>query len=236
MLPSMWRVGCSAVLLLAGVALAVLGFASPMLPYVTWETAWKRVAIGLILDVSRSMGAVADPDASTTLSRLELLKQAVQELLVSLPSGVRIGVVVFAGVAVPLVPEPTADLQAVLAKIRRLYPEFIINPGSNLAAAIRQGLTLFTAITTDERPDTVALILLSDGDTTLTPELRQVVQRATLPIFALGVGLSQAVRIPDARFPSGVTEDQRGRLVTTAVNDAMLRFIAEQTGGIYTPV
>jgi hypothetical protein len=234
-LPSLWSESQRAVLLLLGVAMAVLGFASPTLPSVTWEPAWERVAIGLLVDVSRSMGALADADDASGASRLDLLKQAVEELLLRLPSGVRVGVIAFAGVAVPLVPEPTADLQAVLAKIRRLHPEFIINPGTNLAAAIRQGVTLFANAPVLQQPDVASLILLSDGDTSITQELRQVVQRSPLPIFVLGTGASYPVHIPDARFASGVIEDQHGRPVTTMVNDALLRFIAEQTGGMYVP-
>jgi Ca-activated chloride channel family protein len=124
-LPSSWKEAGYAGLLLAGVGLAVAGFASPVLPTVTWEPAWERVAVGLLLDVSASMRAPADARDTTGASRLDMLKQAVQELLVHLPSGVRVGVVAFAGVAVPIVPEPSADHQAVMAKIRRLDQTFI---------------------------------------------------------------------------------------------------------------
>ena len=234
-LPSWWRESRRAMLLLTGVALTILGFASPTLPSVTWEPAWERVAIGLVLDVSRSMGALANPEDSTSMSRLDLLKQGVQELLAGLPSGVRVGVIAFAGVPVPIVPEPTADHQAILAKIRRLNQDLIVNPGSNLAAAMQQGLTLFVETAPDKQPGAVSLILLSDGDTSMTQELRKVVQQATLPIFTLGIGAPYPVRIPDARSPSGFMVDQRGLPVTTVVHDALLRSIAEQTGGVYAP-
>jgi Ca-activated chloride channel family protein len=234
-LPSWWRESWRAILLLTGVALALLGFASPSLPTVTWEPAWERVAVGLLLDVSRSMGAPANPEVSSSVSRLDILKQAVQELLTHLPSGVRVGVIAFAGVPVPLVPDPTADHQAVLAKIRRLSQEFIVNPGSNLAAAIRQGLALFAEMAPDERPGAVWLMLMSDGDTGMTPELHKAIQQATLPIFTLGIGAPYPVRVPDVRSPSGFIVDQRGLPVTTVVNDALLRSIAEQTGGVYAP-
>jgi hypothetical protein len=169
------------------------------------------------------------------MSRLDLLRQAVQELLVGLPAGVRVGVIAFAGVPVPLVAEPTADHQAVLAKIRRLTQDLIINPGSNLTAAMQQGLTLFAETAPGVRPGAVSLILFSDGDMGLTQELRKVVQQATLPIYTLGIGAPYPVRIPDTRSPLGFMVDQRGSAVTTAVNDALLRFIAEQTGGLYAP-
>ena len=227
----LWQAG----LLLTSVTWAIIGFASPTLPTVIWEPAWERVAIGLVLDVSRSMGASADPHDPTSVSRLDLLKQAVQELLVTLAGGVRVGVIVFAGVAVPLVPEPTTDYQAVLAKVRRLQPDFIINPGSDLAGAIRQGMTMLVETASKEQPPTMSFILFSDGDTALTQELRTVLQQTRLPIFTLALGSPYPARIPDNRFASRFLEDQRGVPVTTIINEALLRFIAEQTGGLYVP-
>lgn len=234
-LPSLWREIRRVGLLLGSFALAVAGFASPTLPTVAWEPAWERVAIGLLLDVSPSMRAPAAPDTAS-VSRLDMLKQAVQELLERMPGGIRVGVIAFAGVAVPVVPEPGADLQAVMAKVRRLDQTFIANPGTNLTAAIQQGLTLFVDTTLDEHPDTVSLILLGDGDTTVTRELQVVLQQATLPIYTLGIGALQPVRIPDTRSPSGFLTDLHGLPVTTEVNETVLRFVAEQTGGIYYPV
>jgi Ca-activated chloride channel family protein len=234
-LPSLWKEVRRAWLMLGSFALAVAGFASPTLPTVVWEPAWERVAIGLLLDVSPSMRAPAAPD-TTHASRLDTLKQAMQELLEHMPSGVRIGVIAFAGVAVPVVPEPSADLQAVMAKVRRLDQTFIANPGTNLAAAIQQGLTLFVDTTLDEQPDAVSLILLSDGDTIVAQELQVVLHQATLPIYTLGIGALQPVRIPDTRSPSGFLTDRHGLPVTTAVNEVVLRFVAEQTGGAYYPV
>jgi hypothetical protein len=228
---TLWQTG----LLLTSAALAIAGFASPTLPNVIWEPAWERVAIGLLLDVSRSMGAPAEPHDPTSVSRLDLLKHTVQELLIRLPGGVRVGVIVFAGVAVPLVPEPTTDHQAVLAKVRRLHPEFITNPGTDLAGAMRQGMTLLVDTAAQEQLAAMSFILLSDGDTALTPELRTIVQQTPLPIFTLVLGAPYPARIPDPGVPTRFLEDQRGVPVTTTSNEALLRFIAAQTGGRHVP-
>jgi hypothetical protein len=221
--------------LLTSAALAIAGFASPTLPNVIWEPVWERIAIGLLLDVSRSMGAPAEPHDPTSVSRLDLLKHTVQELLIRLPGGVRVGVIVFAGVAVPLVPEPTTDHQAVLAKVRRLHPEFIINPGTDLAGAIRQGMTMLVDTAAQEQLAAKSFILLSDGDTVLTPELRTIVQQTPLPIFTLAFGAPHPARIPDPRVPARFLEDQRRVPITTTSNEALLRFIAAQTGGLHVP-
>lgn len=222
--------------LLSGVALAVFGFASPLLPSVELEPAWQRVAIGLLLDVSPSMRAPANPQTPTGPSRLEVLKQAVQDVLEHLPSGVRVGVIAFAGVSVPVVPEPTTDHQSVIAKIRRLDATFIANPGTNLTAAVQQGLALFADTRLEAQPDTVSLILLGDGDTIVTEVLRQTLQHMSIPIFTLGIGAPQPVRVPAPANHAGVPGRRQEQVFTTAVNASVLRLIAEQTGGQYYPV
>jgi Ca-activated chloride channel family protein len=225
-----------ALCLLGGVAFAVLGFASPLLPGVSLEPAWQRVAIGLLLDVSPSMRAPAEPQMPGGPSRLEVLKQAVQDLLEHLPGGVRVGVIAFAGVSVAVVPEPTADHQAISAKIRRLDPTFIANPGTNLAAAVQQGLDLFADIRLEAQPDTVSLMLLSDGDTIVTAVLRQTLEHMPIPIFTLGIGALQPVRVAASSSRAGVPGRRQGQTFTTAVNASVLRLIADQTGGQYYPV
>lgn len=234
-LPSGWQAAGYGGVLLLGFALSIAGFASPTLPAIVWEPAWERVAIGLLLDVSPSMRAPAEAHDPTGASRLDVLKQAVQELLLHLPGGVRVGVIAFAGVAVPVVAEPSADHQAILAKIRRLDPTFIASPGTNLSAAIQQGFALFTTTTPETQPDVVALLLMGDGDTTRSRSLQTVLRQAKLPIFTLATGTLQPVSIPDAHAVTGLLTDTHGRPVTTAVDETVLRLIAEQTGGRYHP-
>ncbi|GIX48801.1 MAG: hypothetical protein KatS3mg131_3012 [Candidatus Tectimicrobiota bacterium] len=230
-LPSGWREWQSGLSLLAGFVLAVLGFASPMWHRVQWEPAWERVALGLLLDVSRSMDAPALPHAPELGSRLAVMKQAVQELLARLPPGVRIGVVAFAGVAVPLVPEPSADHQAVLAKVRRLDTDFIAHPGTDLAAALREGLALFVD---DEAAAAKALVLLSDGDAAPTPALQAVLDTVSVPIFVLGLGTPQPVALPAAS--GSWPPRQRYASVTTRLNEPLLRLVAARSGGTYYPM
>jgi hypothetical protein len=124
----------------------------------------------------------------------------------------------------------------VLAKIRRLDQTFIANPGTNLAAAIQQGVSLFVDPEADRQPATVSLILLSDGDTVVTRQLQTVLDRVTLPIYTLGIGALQPVPIPDPKSPTGWLTDTRGRPATTALNESLLRLIAERTGGAYYPI
>jgi hypothetical protein len=164
-----------------------------------------------------------------------MLQDVVQELIEHLPDGVRVGVIAFAGVAVPIVPEASADHQAVLAKVRRLDTHFIRNPGSALASAIQQGLALFVDPTQDQQPKTASLILLSDGDTTISRALRRTVEQTPLPIYTLAIGSPRPTYIPDAHAPGGIMVNAQGHPLTTRVNAAVLRFIAERTGGTYYP-
>ena len=234
-LPSRRTAGWHAALLLSSWTLAILGFASPTLPGTTYAPVWERVSIGLLLDVSRSMQAASEPYDPAGPNRLELAQQAVREFITSLPGGIRIGVIAFAGVAVPIVAAPSSDHQAILAKVRRLDTQFIRHPGTALADAIRQGHNLFTDMTTDQPAGAIALILLSDGDTRLTPDLRKAIQQAGLPIHTLGIGAPQPVRLSTSSLPSYPGGSRRHTPLVTTVNAALLRLIAEQTGGRYAP-
>jgi Ca-activated chloride channel homolog len=233
--PSRRTVIWHAALLLSGWTLAILGFASPTLPDTIDLPVWERVSIGILLDVSHSMQAAAEPHDPISPNRLELAQQAVREFITSLPGSVRIGVITFAGVAVPLVAAPSADHQAVLAKVRRLHTQFIRRPGTALADAIRQGYNLFTDMATDQPTGAIALILLSDGDTRLTPDLREAIQQASLPIHTLGIGAPQPVRILASNLPADPRGSRPQTPLVTTVNAALLRLIAEQTGGRYAP-
>ena len=234
-LPSRRTAAWHAVLLLSSWTLAILGFASPTLPGISHSPVWERVSMGLLLDVSRSMQAAAEPHHPAGPNRLELAQQAVREFITSLPAGVRIGVIAFAGVSVPIVAAPSADHQAVLAKVRRLDTHFIRHPGTALADAIRQGHNLFADMSTDQPAGPITLILLSDGDTHLTPNLRSAIQQARLPIHTFGVGAPQPIRLSVSSLPSYSGRSERQTSSITRVNPALLRWIAEQTGGQYAP-
>jgi Ca-activated chloride channel family protein len=235
LLPTRWAESWRALLLLSAYACALFGFASPTVHTLVWEPTWERVSLGLLVDVSPSMGAAASPGSGQEISRLAMLQDVVQDLIEHLPDGVRVGVIAFAGVAVPIVPEASADHQAVLAKVRRLDTHFIRNPGTALSSAIQQGLALFVDPAQGEQPTTASLILLSDGDTTITPSLRRTVTQTSIPIYTLGIGSPRPTRIPDANAPGGFMVNAQGHPLTTRVNAAVLRFIAERTGGTYYP-
>ncbi|MDH3600720.1 MAG: VWA domain-containing protein [Candidatus Tectomicrobia bacterium] len=234
-LPSRRTAGWHAAFLLSSWTLAILGFASPTLPGATGSPVWERASIGLLLDVSRSMQAAAEPHDLAGSNRLELAQQAVREFITSLPSGVRIGVIAFAGVAVPIVATPSADHQAVLAKVWRLHTQFIRHPGTALADAIRQGHNLFAEMPTDQTAGAIILILLSDGDTHLTPDLREAIQQASLPIHTLGIGSPAPARLSTSSLTAHPGGSRRQTPLVTTVNPALLRWIAEQTGGRYAP-
>jgi hypothetical protein len=77
--------------------------------------------------------------------------------------------------------------------------------------------------------------LLSDGDTHLTPDLREAIQQASLPIHTLGIVAPQPVRLSASRLPADSGGDRPQTPLVTTVDAALLRWIAEQTGGRYTP-
>jgi hypothetical protein len=88
---------------------------------------------------------------------------------------------------------------------------------------------------TDQPTSAIALILLSDGDTRLTPALREAIQQASLPIHTLGIGAPQPLRLPAFDLPAYSRGSQSRTPLVSTVNTALLRWIAEQTGGQYAP-
>jgi hypothetical protein len=88
---------------------------------------------------------------------------------------------------------------------------------------------------TDQSTGAIALILLSDGDTRLTPDLREALQYASLPIHTLGIGTPQPVRLSASNLPANPRGARPQTPLVTTVNAALLRWVAEQTGGRYAP-
>lgn len=218
-------------LLAAGFACAVLGFGSPVIRRPSSEPVWDNVVIGLLIDVSRSTTAPLEPRSVDSPSRWDQMQQEVLEFLRQSPPGFRITAAAFTDLAVPLMALPTDDRLEVAAKIRRLDHRFISRQGTRLVEAVRAGTRLLAG-----RPDTRdhvrSLILLSDGDTSYTPELDAVLAETPVPIHVIGVGSPEPVFIPDPASPTGYLEDL-GEPARTVLREDTLRAVATRTGGRY---
>lgn len=188
----------------------------------------------LVLDASSSMLA-----ADTPPSRLERERQAARALALALP-GSPIGVIAFAGRAYAVAP-PTRDPGSIELYLEALHPDMVTQTGSSLAAAVRQGLGMLVA---GDASAGGALVVISDGDTDEDPDaLHEAVAlaaRAGIPIHVLGAGTAGGAQVPAIDFESGrvngVLRDAAGDPIVSALDEALLRDVAQRTGGTYLPL
>ena len=231
---------------LCGFTLSVLGFASPVLQRSASKPFWENVAVVILVDFSRSMEAPRDPREVNAPSRFEETKQSTLGFLSSLPPGVMISFVPFSEYAIPITSGFSDDHSEIIAKVRRLQRDFFYKQGTDLSTALREGFNLADIfifspqqrhhdVSAAAGPAVISLVLISDGDESVTDGLRDVLaERGNLiPVFTIGVGSAHPAHIPDPLSPLGYLVDPDGNPITTAHNAATLQFIAEKTGGAY---
>jgi Ca-activated chloride channel family protein len=191
----------------------------------------------LAFDVSGSMAA-----EDIQPNRMEAAKAAAQRFVDSQPTSVLVGVIAFSdsGLSVQV---PTNDKQAILASISRLAP----SRGTSLANGIYAALT--TIATAGQEPETdyysnqtaeptptptpvpagthtsQAIVLLTDGENTVSPDPFQAAQAAAdrgVRIYTVGLGSA-----------AGVDLEIEGFIVHTQLDEDMLKVISGLTAGEY---
>ncbi len=243
--PSRWQYLLTSILFLAGFTLSLLGFASPIVERTAYEPVWRNVALVVLVDFSRSMEAPRDPQEVNAPSRFEETKASLLEFLGTLQQGVKISLVPFAEYAIPITSGFSDDHSELTAKVRRFQRDFFYKQGTDLATTLQEGFHLADAFAPTKNghhdasppPAVTSLVLISDGDEPVTEGLRQALadRDASIPVFAIGVGSEGPAYILDPASSEGYLVDAQGHAVTTTLNAATLRFIAEKTGGAYYP-
>lgn len=180
-----------------------------------------------LLDVSRSMLA-----QDLRPSRLERSILAIKELLPAL-KGDRVSLVVFAGNAALKCPL-TLDYSFLSSILDKVGPNDVSQGGTSVGDALR--ITAARVLKADEARYQ-DLILISDGEDqeSFAVEAAKELAVRGVRIHAVGVGSLEGARIPDPDRP-GAFLTYRGETVHSALNEDLLRRIAEVTpGGSYLP-
>ncbi len=218
------------ILLLVGLTLLILALARPQFGTRIETVRREGQDIIVALDVSNSM--LAEDIAP---NRLERAKLAVARLIDRL-EGDRVGLVAFAGDA--FVQSPlTVDYAAARLFLNAMEPDLVPVQGTNLGAALAVSLGAFDE---QERQHRV-LIVITDGEDH-EGEIDEAVARAResgIRIHTVGIGSPDGVPIPDFDERGrrrGFKRDADGNVVTTRLEEATLRRIADETGGSYTRV
>jgi len=223
-----WRAG----LLVAALAVAVVGLARPAWGVWYEEIQHQGVEVVVVLDVSRSMLAQdATPD------RLGRAKIAVGKLVDRLAEtgGHRIGLLAFAGtpsVRCPL----TLDYQYFRTILDRTGPGSAPRGGTLIGDALRRGREMFGGDGNEHR----AMILLTDGEDheSFPIEAAKEVAQDGIQVYTVGIGDTATGRpIPVNAAPGGATEylTHQGERVISRLDEKTLQQIARITGGVYVP-
>ena len=205
-------------LLLAALALGIVGMARPQVRDATVERSTEGIDIVLALDVSTSM--MADDFVP---NRFEAAKAVAAEFVRSRESD-RVGLVVFAAQAYTQAPL-TLDyrfLQTMLAEVRM----GLIEDGT----AIGTALATATSRLRDSEAASKVVILLTDGQNNRGQVDPQTAAEAAaalgVKVYAIGVG-------GDGRSRRGGPFGGFGMLPSADVDEDALRAVAQTTGGRY---
>lgn len=209
---------------IGALALLIGALAGPRLGYDTLEVPHRGRDVIIAVDVSRSMLAQDIPP-----SRLDRAKLFAEDLVSEL-GGDRIGLVAFAGSAFLQAPL-TLDHGAVLTAVDELDTAVIPKGGTNLDAAISTADEAFGKAEGFSR----AIVIVSDGE-----ELRadgvaaaRNASRQGVRIFTVGVGSPEGSEIPDG-IGEFIRDPDTSKVVTSKLDEARMKEIAEATGGFYT--
>ena len=210
------------VLLVCAVGFLIFALSRPQFGTRVETVRRQGLDIVVAMDISRSM--LAEDIAP---NRLAKAKFAVSDLIRRL-DGDRIGLVAFAGEA--FVQSPlTVDYSAALLFLNAMEPSIVSVQGTNLAAALERSLDAFDPANEQDR----ILIVITDGEDH-EGSLEESIERARevgVRIFAVGMGTPQGVPIPGT--DGGFMRDEDGTVVTSRLDEATLRSLAETTGGTY---
>jgi Ca-activated chloride channel family protein len=207
---SAWKRHLAAGLVLVGMAAMVVAFARPVMAV---EVPVDQATVVLAIDVSLSMAA-----EDVAPSRIEAAQDAAGRFLDLAPSTLRVGLVAFAGNALP-VAAPSADRELVREAVRRLG----LGQGTAVGEAIFSSLDQIQIAAPPEGVP-AAIVVLSDGETTMgrpDAEAAAAAVAADIPVYTIAFGTSSGT----------VTFD--GEIIPVPVNEGALADVAAATGGTF---
>lgn len=180
------------------------------------------------LDVSLSMKA-----EDVAPNRLDKAKQVISRTIDAL-GGDRVGIIVYAGNAYPLLPI-TSDYSAAKMFLATAEPSMVSSQGTSIGEAIALSWRYFD----DPSVKNKLLVILSDGEDHREDldaiEVAKASAEKGIKIYTVGIGTEKGGPIPlrEKGVVTGYKKDIEGNVVVTKSDPAMLRQIATATGGDY---
>jgi Ca-activated chloride channel family protein len=166
-------------------------------------------------------------------NRLTFAKQKIRRLVSFLKSE-RVGLLIFAGMAVVQCPL-TTDYNAFFMFLDSLDAQTISSGTTALDEALKKSLTVFSQ---GKNQKTKLLVMFTDGEdfsSNLTGVKEQVVKEG-VTIFTIGVGTAQGAPIPvidEYGHQKEYEKDSRGGVIMSRLNEGILKVLARESGGQY---
>ena len=219
-----WALAIRELLLLLALLFLVLALARPQWGHLTQNVQRQGLDLMLVTDASLSMKAQdIAPDRITRLRHEvgDFLEQA---------QGDRIGLVGFAGEAKLLCPL-TVDYGALRLFVEEIDPQYFLQ-GTDIAAALERAEAALPQH--DSRFQIV--VLMSDGEEhdQRALEVAKRLAEKGITLYTIGIGSTTGVPIPlDNDGGELYKKDRRGEIVTTRLNESLMKEIARAGRGAY---
>ena len=189
----------------------------------------KRQGVDIVfaLDVSKSM--LAEDIAP---NRLEKSKQLITKIVDKLGSD-RVGIIIYAGNAYPLLPI-TTDHAAAKMFLQNANPEMVSSQGT----AINEALKLAKTFYDDDSQTNRFLFIISDGEDhekNSSKIAKEIFENEGIRTYTIGVGTNKGKPIPIKRNGKfiGYKKDNKDEVVITKLHVETLKQIAKEGGGKY---
>ena len=188
----------------------------------------KREGVDIVfaLDVSKSM---LSEDIAP--NRLEKAKQIISKTIDQLGSD-RIGVIIYAGNAYPLLPI-TTDQSAARLFLKNASPDMVSSQGTAINEALNMAKTYYD---NDEQTNKY-LVILSDGEDheENTIDKAKELGEEGIKVITIGIGTEKGGVIPDMvnGYKKRLKKDKNGEVVITQRHVQVLQEVASSANGFY---
>ncbi len=220
---SLWK----EVLLICSFTLLIVALARPRWGRILTITEAEGYNVVFALDASSSMLA-----QDVKGGRVDKARESIKAALNQLP-GSRFGLVAFSGKAYKLCPL-TTDVNAFKLFIDLVEPSLIPTEGTDIGAAIRKSVELFSEKLSGSR----IIIIVTDGENTRgDPRVEALnARKEGVKIFTISAGTKEGAPIPKFDSTGKFAEylkDENGKPHISIVNHDMLNLIAKAGNGAF---
>ncbi|MFC1567152.1 VWA domain-containing protein [bacterium] len=214
------------ILIISGLFFLLIGFAGPQ--FGKKLTTMKRKGIDVLIAVDTSYSMLAEDIKPNRMTRA---REELKRLAINL-EGNRIGIIAFAGTSFVQCPL-TLDMGAIRLFFDFLDVGIVPQQGTEIGHAIRLASKTFK----EKAKKYKALVLLTDGEDHNSKPLEAAInaKKQGIRIYTIGFGTSEGEVIPIKEKQSLVDykKDKSGKIVTSRLDEALLKKIAYTTNGKY---